>query len=769
MTRIIPIKTVFENEHLVFDLNSTKIIKLSDQTVSIFGDQIKRVNTFDEFVKFIESNRCDANGSIERSCSIPGDQVFNYSVEANARKIHLKEISWVNIQSGTFHTVFYGQDKKYFDLSYDALFEIVQKTVTPTILFNSSLTEVLSINSATIPILNEQVSELVSGFSIQDFFIEQNDFETVMAWIEECDSSMFSIDAKLLLGGSEGTWFHLNLYRVHPTDETLFLTILQDISSQKIAELKLQRSNELLTKVVEVQGHFLSKSEDSNPYELLLSNILKVIDAELGFVGKVLIGEDGKQMLKIHAATDISAHSKEAYNLYQKYIKDDYMFRHFESLFSTCIVEAKIILENNPLQNSHTNGTSVSGHTAISNFLGIPIMKGNEVIGLVGLGNKKGGFSDNDITELSPFVSTFSLIIEAIKFEKAKIQYENESKVKAEILSNVADHSPDLIVVMNKDSQFEFISPIALEFFEPGMEKKKIELTIRNILNQTILPEFKIDEGKYRSTLPLKYSNTEDLWVESSVNLLNEYNDKKVIAVIRDVSFQKAFETRLIKSLEKERQFKAFVSDFINVVSHEFKTPLATILSSMELSKYYLDRIGEEDILLKLKGHNKKVELELENLFELVNKSLDYDRFQANRPILKKEKVVFVEFIKNTLLSKQYFDKVDLICDIPDDFTTSIDFFLIETSISNLVSNALKYGSGSKRPKIHLFSSTYKYGVKVEDFGTGIPDNELPYIFTPFYRGSNTSGREGTGFGLVAVKNFIELHEGEKTRNRPSS
>ena len=165
--------------------------------------------------------------------------------------------------------------------------------------------------------------------------------------------------------------------------------------------------------------------------------------------------------------------------------------------------------------------------------------------------------------------------------------------------------------------------------------------------------------------------------------------------------------------------------------------------------------------MLKLKGHNKKVELELENLFELVNKSLDYDRFQANRPILKKEKVVFVEFIKNTLLSKQYFDKVDLICDIPDDFTTSIDFFLIETSISNLVSNALKYGSGSKRPKIHLFSSTYKYGVKVEDFGTGIPDNELPYIFTPFYRGSNTSGREGTGFGLVAVKNFIELHEGE--------
>lgn len=754
--------TTFSNEHLVFSLESKRLVQINSELPLLFGVDIgKDIKNYEDFKSLIDASLCDEKKLIDRSFIKSGDQVFSYSVLMNHQRIHLKEICWVNFQTATFHVVFYVQNKKFFELSYRALIEIVHKTETPTILFNETFTEVLAVNSATLPILNDQVSNLVGGFSIHDFFIEAADFERVLRWKEAGEFSMLTIESKLLLGGGQGTWFNLNLYRINPEGTTLILVILQNINTQKSVELKLHRTNELLTRVVEVQGHFLLKSTDSNPYELLLANILNVIDAEIGFVGKVTQGAGGNKMLRIHAASDISDQSKEAFDLYQKHVKNDFLFRHLDNLFGACIVESKIILENNPSSNPHTKGVKVPGHPNVQNFLGVPILKGQEVIGLIGLGNKEGGFSNEDVLELSPFISTYSLIIEAIKFEKEKIQFEKESQVKAKILSNVADHSPDLIVVMNSNNELEFISSSSNQFFDNDLDSKEIEICIKDLMDQTISPEYEISNGKYRSTLPLKYSKKEEYWVESNVNLLHEEQEKKIIAVIRDVSIQKDFETRLIKSLEKERQFSEFVYDFINVISHEFKTPLATILSSMELTKYYISRMGITDETSKLTSHCRKMELELENLFNLVNQSLDYDRFITNNPTLKKEKVVFETFIKNILVSKEYQDKVWFSSTLDEGFTIMIDQFLIETSIVNLMSNALKYGSGKKAPIIHLYTKGKKLGIRIKDFGLGILENELPYIFTPFYRGSNASGKEGTGFGLVAVKNFIELHEGE--------
>src|SRR5690606_19392460 len=103
------------------------------------------------------------------------------------------------------------------------------------------------------------------------------------------------------------------------------------------------RTNELLSRVVEDQSHFLSKSEGAKPYDLLLKNILNVIDAGLGFVGKVNVDLTGKKVLKIHAATDISINGPTAARLYQDYVKDDFLFRHFDNLFGACITEGKTI------------------------------------------------------------------------------------------------------------------------------------------------------------------------------------------------------------------------------------------------------------------------------------------------------------------------------------------------------------------------------------------------------------------------------------------
>ncbi|MDR7132631.1 signal transduction histidine kinase [Algoriphagus sp. 4150] len=755
--------TIFENEDLVFDLKSRQLLKASDRLWKRFGKKFSSlVKTLDDFEKFTSSNSVGPNYHISRNFHEKGNQFCNYTLQWEGGDFLINELSWVNPQNDTFHVVLKFLDRNnIFEVPYPALLETVEKLENPAILFDQGLTRAIVVNAALTPLLNQPVSELAEGFVIKDFFADELQFKNVMDWVMGTGSSVFSIEARLYLGSGESTWYELTLYKTIPEKDVLILCSLKDISVQKATEEKLTRTNELLSRVLEVQNHFLAQSEGANPYELLLGNILNVIDAKLGFVGKVNSDEEGKKVLKIHAATDFSHQGEAASRLYHKHIKDNFLFRHLDNLFGACIVESKIILENNPPSNPHTKGKSIAGHPSIDNFLGVPIFKGDEVIGLIGLGNKEGGFTEQDLSDLKPFVSTYSVIIEAFRSEQDKIRFEKESLVKARILAEVADHSPDLIVVMNGMNDFEFISPSASQFFDEGIRPEEIQRKISLLLKKTISPEFRLSEERYRSRLKLNIKKDGEYWVESNVNIIQEGSNQKVIAVIRDVSSQMDYEQRLIKSLKKEKQFNSFVSDFMNIVSHEFKTPLTTIISSMELSKYYLNNLPASPGVTKMKLHYEKMELELENLHKLMVHSLDYERFVNNSPALKKEKIYMVRFVENLLKAHGYLSDVDFASEIDVDFTVDWDKFLMETGIINLVGNALKYGGDLRKPVVKLFQSLDTYGIEVRDYGLGIVEEELPYVFTPFFRGSNVNGIEGTGFGLVAVKNFVEMHGGK--------
>lgn len=755
--------TVFKNDDLVFDLGSRRLLKVSNRLEKHFGKEFTSVvKSLDDFEKFTLASSLDQNYIISRNFHIEGEQFFNYTLHWKGVKFRINELSWVNHKRNSFHTILnFLVRKNIFEVSYPALVEVIEKMENPGILFDKGLTSAIVANAAATSLLGQPASQLATGFVVKDFFVDKQQFNTVIDWVLDTNSSAFSLETKLYLGKEEGTWFELSLYKTIPEQDLLIFCSFKNISIQKTTEEKLTRTNELLSRVVEVQNHFLSQSEGANPYDLLLSNILNVIDAKLGFVGKVDLDSEGKQVLKIHSATDFSHQGEAANRLYHNHIKDNFLFRHLDNLFGACIVESKIILENNPRSNPHTKGKNIPGHPSIDNFLGVPIFKGTKVIGLIGLGNKTSGFTDHDISDLKPFISTYSVIIEAFKSEQNKIRFEKESVVKAKILAKVADHSPDLIVVMNGISDFEFISPSASQFFDEGIRPEEIQSKISILLKKTITPEFQLTEDRYRSRLKLNSKKDGGYWVESNVNILHEESNQKVIAVIRDVSSQMDFEQQLVKSLKKEKQFNSFVSDFMNIVSHEFKTPLATIISSMELSKYYLEKLPESFGTAKMTMHYGKIERELENLHKLVIHSLDYERFVNNNYALKKEVVYLGHFVESALRTQGYLNEVEYISEIKGDFTVEWDKFLIETSIINLVGNALKYGGKIRKPVVRLFQTADTFGIEVRDFGLGIAEEELPYVFTPFFRGSNVNGIEGTGFGLVAVKNFVEMHGGK--------
>lgn len=758
------LETVFEKEDLVFCLKTNNVLSISERIIGFLDkDFFSDIKTLGDFETKVQSFSPDSIPGRKAKLTELDDYRVSYDFLWKEKKLSVEELIWLDRSNQTLHIyIFMENERNAFELPEHSLTEIVDKMVTPTILFSYDLSEVLMANSQMISLLTIPVSQLTKGFSVEDFFVDSSSYVKMLEWRNNPRTNKISISSELRLKNFEGNWFELRLFNVKMDEIDCILCFLVDINNIKVGESRLKRSNKLLSSIVEVQKHFLAQDSGTNPYQLLLSNILGVIEANLGFVGEVAYDPNGKQVLKIHAATDISGNSEASSKLYNKYVKDDFLFRHFDNLFGACILGAKVILENDPPSNPHTKGVKVPGHPHIENFLGIPILKGDTVVGLIGLGNKPGGFHETDISDLEPFASTYSVIIEAFNFEVAKLKYEKESFEKALILSKVAVHSPDLIVMMNEKYELDYISNSVNRFFETANSSNAIHRKIRALLKRTLSEKYKVSEENYQSRLQVNIHGLGEFWLESVVSVIKENEKLKFIAIIRDVSVQAQIEKNLKLSLNKEREINSFVNDFMNTVSHEFKTPLATIMSSLELSNHYLENEGGVESLEKISNHLNKIQKEVNNLHQLVSQSMDYNRFANRETTLKKERVSFLSFIGDCLQKYGFQSNIDVIDEVGHDFEVDLDKFLLETCLNNLLGNAIKYG-GSSKPKLCLFSKGKRFGFIVADQGIGIKKEELAYVFTPFFRGSNVNGIEGTGFGLVAVKNFVELHSGKIT------
>lgn len=752
---------VFENEDLIFSTHTGELLKRSPRISNFLGgDFFSDFRSLQEYETI--TGKFSPDGLIDRMLQLgeSDDVQIEYTLNWKEQTYFVKERICRGQNNVLYLYVFVDNSQNVFELSRNSLIEIVNKIPSPSVLFSRELSKVITANSLLLDLLQTPISQIVDGVPLQSFFDDESIFSEIIFWLNDPSRNRITINAKLFLKKPKGNWYTIILYKAQFGEEGSVMCSLQDIDESISIEEKLNKSNCSLSKIVEVQKHFLAQESGVKPYQLLLNNILGVTDAKLGFIGEVALDPFGKQVLKIHAATDFHQDGKEASKLYDKYVKDNFLFRHFDNLFGACITESKVVLENNPPQNPHTKGVHVPGHPHIDNFLGIPILKGDSVVGLIGLGNKLGGFSESDIIDLYPFASTYSVIIEAFKFETDKMKFQKESLEKALLLSKVADESPDLIVMMNEKNELEYISNATEKFLDKGIKVNGIHRKIKVLLEKTYSKKYRISKDQYRSRFQIKTSSGRGLWLESVVSVIEKNHEKKLFAIIRDVSVQAQIEENLNVSLNKEREFNSFVGDFMNTVSHEFKTPLATILSSLELSKHYLSQMSADTSLEKVSNHFNKIQTEVNILHQLVVQSLDYNRFAGKNTALKMERVSFREFIEDCVRKYGFQFKIVFEPEMDYSFTVLLDRFLIETSLVNLLANAIKYGSEIK-PELRLYSNETRFGFEVIDKGIGIKNEELPFVFTPFYRGSNVTGIEGSGYGLVAVKNFVGLHDGE--------
>ena len=182
-----------------------------------------------------------------------------------------------------------------------------------------------------------------------------------------------------------------------------------DISVRKLAELELARQIQLMKAVARAQALFIADAEPGQVFTELLTELLALTDSGHGFVGEVLTDDDGVRYIKLHA---LAGKGKQAVTAAerQRLARGELVVRDLDSLMGVVAHSGLPVISNDPSNDARNKG-GLAGHRLMHAYMGLPVVLHGEVVAMVGLANKSGGYSDSDVEFLQPLLNAMAQIV----------------------------------------------------------------------------------------------------------------------------------------------------------------------------------------------------------------------------------------------------------------------------------------------------------------------------------------------------------------------
>jgi hypothetical protein len=223
----------------------------------------------------------------------------------------------------------------------------------------------------------------------------------------------------------------------------------------------------------------------------------------------------------------------------------------------------------------------------------------------------------------------------------------------------------------------------------------------------------------------------------------------------------------LLKIIKQQKELSEMKNDFISNVTHEFKTPIATVTSALEAIKIF----NNENITDKTKRYLDISEEQLKKLNLLVEKAMETSLLESSELELDYQKIDIIKLVKiNTERHQLNTTKRIIFKNSTPKLEYEIDEFHFENAVSNLIDNAIKYGGDEIHISIYR-DNLERILISVNDNGIGISKQDEPFIFDKLYRSKtlNFSSIKGFGIGLYYTKNIIEKHNGTIELKNPNT
>ncbi len=274
------------------------------------------------------------------------------------------------------------------------------------------------------------------------------------------------------------------------------------------------------------------------------------------------------------------------------------------------------------------------------------------------------------------------------------------------------------------------------------------------------LSPYSNDQGKFVVAFIIDISTrklAEEKLKNYSVDLEKQVGNRTLILQEAITELEKT-KNELNQALDKEKELNELKSRFVSMASHEFRTPLATIMSSLSLVKAY----GEQNDTVKQSRHIQKIKSSIGNLTDILNDFLSVSKLEEGK----------VEHIQEQFEIQRYINEVvsemELFCKAGQKITyhhsggemVLLDKKLIKHILYNLLSNAVKFSAENKEITISTERTETEFKISVQDQGIGISQKDQKHLFQRFFRAKNASNIQGTGLGLNIIENYIELMNG---------
>ena len=217
----------------------------------------------------------------------------------------------------------------------------------------------------------------------------------------------------------------------------------------------------------------------------------------------------------------------------------------------------------------------------------------------------------------------------------------------------------------------------------------------------------------------------------------------------------------LTYALEKEKDLNDLKSRFISMASHEFRTPLTTILSSASLINEYNKPEQEEK---KIK-HVNRIKSAVNNLNDILSDFLSISKMEEGKILPEYKLFDLFELADEVMNDMQITAKIGqkIIHTHEGSLEVYLDNKLIRNILINIISNAIKFTDENKSILLKTFVTKENALIEIEDHGIGISEEDQKHLFERFFRGGNALNINGTGLGLHIVGNFVDLLKGHIT------
>lgn len=247
-----------------------------------------------------------------------------------------------------------------------------------------------------------------------------------------------------------------------------------------------------------------------------------------------------------------------------------------------------------------------------------------------------------------------------------------------------------------------------------------------------------------------------------TVELEDRVAERTAALVTANQQLQQANE-EVRRALEQERELNELKSRFLSMASHEFRTPLTSILSSSELLQRYGERLAQE----KIKTYHQRIQSSVKQMTTLVDEVLLVEKSRSGltdfAPTSLDLRAFCQDMIDEFVLGAAANHQLSIHFEGADGdgrIDGKMDEELLRRILHNLISNAVKYSPQGSRVDVRVIRAGDKIRFVVQDEGIGIPAQDQPRLFEFFHRAANVGVISGTGLGLYIVKQAVDQHGG---------